>query len=91
VALAQAIGRWGNFVNQELYGPSTTLPWGISIDAPHRYGAFADLIRYPVETTYFHPLFLYESILNTLGFLFLVLVARKWRSVKQGDLIHLLM
>jgi phosphatidylglycerol:prolipoprotein diacylglycerol transferase len=34
--IAQAIGRWGNFVNQELYGPPTDLPWGLAIDAPHR-------------------------------------------------------
>ena len=34
--LGQAIGRWGNFINQELYGPPTTLPWGIPIDAAHR-------------------------------------------------------
>ena len=34
--LAQAIGRWGNFINQELYGPPTTLPWGLRIDPEHR-------------------------------------------------------
>jgi len=38
VLIGQAIGRWGNFINQELYGPPTTLPWGISIDAAHRLG-----------------------------------------------------
>ncbi len=43
--IGQAIGRWGNFVNQELYGPPTTLPWGIPIDAAHRYGAFTDLTQ----------------------------------------------
>lgn len=89
--VGQAIGRWGNFVNQELYGPPTTLPWGIPIDAPHRYGAFTDLAQYPVETTRFHPLFLYESLLNVIGFLFLVIVARKWRGLKEGDVILLYM
>ncbi len=81
----QAIGRWGNFVNQELYGPPTNLPWGLTIDAPHRYGAFTDLIKYPVETTRFHPLFLYESLLNILGFIFIVLLARKWHGHREGD------
>ncbi len=54
LALAQAIGRWGNFFNQELYGPPTNLPWAIKIDEAHRlpgYEAF----------THFHPMFLYES------------------------------
>ena len=38
--LGQAIGRWGNFINQELYGPPTDLPWGIKIDCAHRFGDF---------------------------------------------------
>ena len=89
--IAQAIGRWGNFVNQELYGPPTDLPWGLAIDAPHRYGDFADLTKYPVDVTRFHPLFLYESVINVIGFIVLVLVARKWRRLKEGDLILLYM
>src|SRR5512136_2453679 len=70
--IGQAIGRWGNFANQELYGPPTDLPWGIPIDAAHRYGAYANLTRYPLYTTRFHPDFLYESVLNVLGFVVLV-------------------
>ncbi len=89
--IAQAIGRWGNYVNQELYGPPTNLPWGIPIDEAHRYGDFRDFTRYPLDTTRFHPLFLYESVLNVIGFIFLVLVARKWRHMKEGDLILLYM
>jgi phosphatidylglycerol:prolipoprotein diacylglycerol transferase len=89
--IGQAIGRWGNFVNQELYGPPTQLPWGISIDAVHRYGAYTDLNQYPVNTTYFHPLFLYESMLNVIGFIVLVVAARRWRQVKDGDLILIYM
>ena len=89
--IAQAIGRWGNFVNQELYGPPTDLPWGIAIDAPHRYGAFTDLTKYPLDITRFHPLFLYESVINTIGFIVLVLVSRKWRWLKEGDVILLYM
>ena len=60
--LAQAIGRWANYVNQELYGLPTNLPWGIQIDAAHRVGDYQSLIDYPVNETFFHPLFLYESL-----------------------------
>jgi len=84
--IGQAIGRWGNFFNQELYGFPTTLPWGIPIDAAHRLPIFADLAKYPVETTRFHPTFLYESLWN-LGCAILVLViARRWANAKPGDL-----
>ncbi len=88
--VGQAIGRWGNFVNQELYGPPTDLPWGIPIDAAHRTYEYVDLARYPVETTRFHPLFLYESLLNLLGFVALIAVSRRWgHRLKDGDLILL--
>jgi len=84
--LAQAIGRWGNYVNQELYGPPTTLPWGIHIDAPHRFGEYLDLNRYPPDTR-FHPVFLYESLWNLLGFIVLMYIARRWRSrLRDGDI-----
>ena len=88
--IGQAIGRWGNFVNQELYGPPTNLPWGIPIDAAHRYGAFTDLVRYPLETTRFHPDFLYESVLNVIGFIVLIVVARRLRlRWRDGDIFLL--
>ena len=62
----QAIGRWGNFFNQELYGPPTNLPWGIAIDCAHRSATTVPAqwpcSDYPVATTGFHPLFLYESV-----------------------------
>lgn len=86
--LAQAIGRWGNFVNQELYGPPTTLPWGIPIDAEHRLPMYADLSRFPVETTRFHPVFLYESLWNLGGCLILLFVARRVRLC-DGDVFCL--
>jgi prolipoprotein diacylglyceryltransferase len=54
IAVAQAIGRWGNWFNQELFGRPTTLPWGLKID-PDRPGAV------PGATAY-HPTFLYESL-----------------------------
>lgn len=64
--IGQAIGRWGNFINQELYGPPTTLPWGITIGAEHRIPPWNDLALYPVESTRFHPTFAYEMIWNLL-------------------------
>ena len=73
----QAIGRWGNFFNPELYGPPTTLPWGIRIDAAHRVGDYVDLTTYPVATTHFHPLFLYESVSGIVGALVLLWLARR--------------
>ncbi|MBL8062839.1 MAG: prolipoprotein diacylglyceryl transferase [Anaerolineales bacterium] len=75
--LGQAFGRLGNFINQELYGPPTLLPWGIQIDAAHRLPAYADLSSFPVETTRFHPTFAYEMILNVIAFLFLYWYARR--------------
>lgn len=78
--LAQAIGRWGNFVNQELYGLPSNLPWAISIDPAHRLPEFAEVERY-------HPLFLYESIWNlALAILILWLARRRAAWLKTGDL-----
>jgi phosphatidylglycerol:prolipoprotein diacylglycerol transferase len=79
--LAQAIGRWGNFINQELYGPPTELPWGILIDAQHRMAMYANLQEFPVETTRFHPTFLYESIVLFVGFLLLAWLNGRYRNV----------
>ena len=58
VALAQAVGRWGNFVNAEAHGGPTDLPWRMGI-------------TYGTNTYYFHPTFLYESLWNILGFILL--------------------
>jgi prolipoprotein diacylglyceryl transferase len=55
VALAQAIGRFGNWFNQELFGRPTTLPWGLQIDPDHRPARYLDV-------TTFHPTFLYEAL-----------------------------
>lgn len=84
--LAQAIGRWGNFFNQELYGPPTTLPWGLRIDPQHRIGPYRDLNAYP-ESVRFHPLFLYESLWNLLGFGILFWISRRFQNqLRDGDL-----
>jgi phosphatidylglycerol:prolipoprotein diacylglycerol transferase len=85
--LAQAIARLGNFINQELYGPPTTLPWGLRIDPPHRIPPFDDLTRYP-ESTRFHPLFLYEAIWNLVGFGLLYSLAHRFeKQLRSGDLV----
>ena len=78
LALAQAIGRWGNYFNQELYGKPTSLPWAIKIDHP--------VAGYTAYST-FHPLFLYESIWNLLNMGFLLWFERKFSSkLKDGDI-----
>ena len=64
VAIGQAIGRWGNFFNQEAFGTPTDLPWKLYIDPAHRPPQFAG-------SDYFHPTFLYESLWNFLVFLLL--------------------
>jgi len=87
--LAQAIGRWGNFINQELYGHPTNLPWGITITPPYRIPPYDNLTLYPA-TTRFHPAFLYESLWNLLGFLLFMYVARRYSDrVLDGDLFCL--
>ncbi len=72
VALAQAIGRFGNWFNQELFGRPTTLPWGLEIDPAHRPARYAD-----VET--FHPTFLYESLWDVGVALVVLWADRRWR------------
>lgn len=85
--LGQAIARPANFINQELYGPPTQLPWGISIEAGHRLAQFSDMSRFPVETTRFHPVFAYEMILNFLIVLFLFWLSRRYEEqLKPGAL-----
>lgn len=86
----QAIGRWGNYFNQELYGPPTTLPWGIPIDCAHRIAGVGYDYTCAVlpETTRFHPLFLYESLSGILGAAVLIWLGfRLRRQLRPGDLI----
>ena len=87
--IAQAIGRWGNFINQELYGPPTDLPWGILIDPLNRLPEYHDLTLYPPETR-FHPTFLYESLWLFAGFLLLVYLNNRYRETwRSGTLFGL--
>jgi phosphatidylglycerol:prolipoprotein diacylglycerol transferase len=83
--LGQAIARPANFINQELYGQPTSLPWGIPIDALHRIGAYTDLNQYPLATTRFHPTFAYEMIWNVLTFALIIYISRRFADqVKPG-------
>lgn len=79
LALGQAIGRWGNFINQEVYGMPSDLPWAIRIDPQHRLPEFMEFETY-------HPLFLYESLFNLLNMGFLLWISRKYaHKFKDGD------
>jgi phosphatidylglycerol---prolipoprotein diacylglyceryl transferase len=79
--LAQAIGRWGNFFNQEAYGTPTTLGFGVIIDPIFRRPEYADLAIYPPDTL-FHATFLYESLWNVAGVVLLLLLDR-WYGTHQ--------
>jgi phosphatidylglycerol:prolipoprotein diacylglycerol transferase len=81
VALGQAIGRFGNYFNQELYGAPTNLPWKLYIDPAHRVTGFENV-------EYFHPLFAYESILNFANMLLLIWITRNYDDkLKHGDVL----
>ena len=85
VALAQAIGRWGNWANQEAFGTPTTAPWGLWIDPERRPAEFASVER-------FHPTFLYESIFNLANAALLSYVALRIpasRRLRHGDVLAL--
>ena len=70
--LAQGIGRWGNWFNQELYGKPTSLPWGLKIDPEHRVAGYS-------QYTTFQPTFLYEFVYDTVMVGVLLLLDRRFR------------
>jgi prolipoprotein diacylglyceryl transferase len=83
VAAAQALGRFGNYFNQELFGGPTSLPWGLEIDPANRPAQYA-------SNATFHPTFLYESLWDLLVCVTLILVARRaWRRLPGGSLLLL--
>ncbi len=79
--IGQAIGRWGNYFNQELFGGPTQLPWAIPIDVVYRPQGFE-------QYTHFHPTFLYESIWN-LGVFALLYWLIKKQNKPQGLILWL--
>jgi phosphatidylglycerol:prolipoprotein diacylglycerol transferase len=88
----QGVARWGNFFNQELYGPPTNLPWGIAIQCANRTEAWACPPGSDPAATlgqHFVPLFLYESISGLVGAVVLILLARRVRSLRPGDVVLL--
>ena len=76
LSIGQAIGRWGNFFNSEAFGLPTNLPWGLYIQPQYR----------PIPYTnyeYFHPAFLYESILDFVIFVILLFIIKKgWNKIE---------
>jgi phosphatidylglycerol:prolipoprotein diacylglycerol transferase len=80
LALAQAIGRWGNFINQELYGAPSNLPWAIFIEPHRRLPEYANV-------THYHPMFLYESSWNLINMVILLWMGRKLKDrLLPGDI-----
>jgi prolipoprotein diacylglyceryl transferase len=79
VPLAQAIGRWGNYFNQELYGRPTDLPWAVRIEPEFRRPGFEDVAT-------FHPTFLYESLGNLVLVVVLLRLDRAGR-LRRGSLL----
>ena len=86
----QGIARWGNFANQELYGPPTSAPWGIAIQCQNRVAAYAcPTGSDPLATLgqHFQPMFLYESISGLVGAALLLWIARRFGSrLRPGDI-----
>ena len=85
ILLAQAIGRWGNFMNQELYGPPTNLPWGIAIQCQYRVAEFACPAEggtTPVDA-HFIPLFFYESMLSLIGVFVMLYLWRRFTAQRR--------
>jgi len=81
--IGQGVGRIANFINQELYGPPTTLPWGIKIDGAYRLPQFVNL----PDTTRFHPTFAYEMLWNfAAAGLLLWLSRRREDDIKPGTI-----
>ncbi len=86
LSIAQAIGRWGNFFNSEAFGGPTNLPWKLYIAPQYRPVPFQDY-------QYFHPAFLYESVLDIFVFAILITLVKKGMAKKDGDiaLIYLIL
>ena len=81
LVLAQALGRWGNWFNQELFGGPSALPWAVEIDQQFRPAAYVDVAT-------FQPTFLYESLWNlgVFGLLMLLVIPRLWNRARSGTI-----
>ncbi len=83
ILLGQAIGRFGNFVNQEAFGPPTNLPWGVFISPENRPAQF-------LSSSYFHPTFFYEAAIDALFFAILLYLARRFNIRGQMFALYLI-
>lgn len=83
ILLGQAIGRFGNYINQEGFGPPTTKPWGVFIEKSQRPVEF-------INSTHFHPTFFYEAILNLLFFIILIKLSNKFKIKGQIFALYLI-
>ncbi len=89
IPLGQAIGRFANYVNQELYGAPTNLPWGIQIPRDARVAPFESLIDFPLDTL-FHPIWAYEALWSLVAFYVLWRIYHQYRErLVEGDLFLL--
>jgi prolipoprotein diacylglyceryl transferase len=80
IIMAQAIGRIGNYFNQELFGLPTDLPWGLIIDDSIATHTYCQPDVFCAAGQHYHPTFLYEMLWDLLGFIVLILVERKFRE-----------
>ena len=83
VILGQAIGRFGNYINQEGFGPPTNRPWGVFIDPQNRPTQYLLYTR-------FHPTFFYEALLNLICFILLLYLACKIKIKGQVFALYLI-
>lgn len=86
IPLGQAVGRFANYINQELYGIPSNLPWGIQIPRDARVSPYESLIEYPTDTL-FHPLWAYEALWSLVAFFVLWRVYTLYRErLQSGDI-----
>ena len=89
IPLGHAIGRFANYVNQELYGAPTALPWGIQISRDARVAPYESLIDFPADSL-FHPIWAYEAIWNLVAFVVLWRLYHHYRDrLLAGDILLL--
>lgn len=79
IPAAQAIGRWGNYFNQELFGTPTDVPWALEVEPAFRVAPYA-------QASTFHPTFLYESLGNLL-LVGVILALQRWGRLRRGSLL----
>lgn len=93
IALAQAIGRWGNFINQEAFGVNTTLPWGMtSVSIKNQLAILGSFNGVPLNPNIpVHPTFLYESIWSLLVFALLFIIGRKKKFAGQIFCLYMML